>query len=84
MKPLKAFRRFEQIMDAEAGKRPAGKRSPGRPATGITKTRQSITVDTWILDQAKKTAFSERMSLSAWIEQRIEETLSPNGKGGPK
>ncbi len=82
MKPLKAFRRFERVLSAEAGKRRQGR--PGRPATGVTKGRSSISLDFRLLKMAKKAAFSEGMSFSAWIERCVEETLSPNGKGGAR
>lgn len=59
------------------------KRRIGRPATGKTKVKPSITMDMKIEKLARKAAFSEGVSLSAWIERAVRENLAAiNGKAG--
>lgn len=59
-----------------SAKRVTQKRKVGRPATGITKTKPSITMDKRVEKLARKAAFSEGLSLSAWIERAVRENLA--------
>lgn len=59
-------------------------KKPGRPATGITKARPSLTIDAKLLKRAKKAAFAEGVALSAWIERCVRTELSPVEKGAAK
>jgi len=44
---------------------------PGRPASGITKVKPGLTIDRKIVARAKKAAFRQNMSLSAFVERSI-------------
>lgn len=50
-------------------------RPPGRPATGITKSRPSITIDKKIEKMGRKAALLEGISFSAWVEKSIRMNL---------
>ena len=52
------------------------KRKVGRPATGITKNKPSITMDRNVETLARRAASDEGMSFSAWVERACRETLS--------
>jgi predicted HicB family RNase H-like nuclease len=52
------------------------KRKAGRPATGITKTKPSITIDRETEQQARKAAMAEGISFSAWVERAVRANLS--------
>lgn len=55
----------------------------GRPATGITKTKPSITMDKKIEKMARKAASLEGLSFSSWVERAVRENLaSITGKAG--
>lgn len=48
---------------------------PGRPATGITKESPSLTIDRSLMQKARKAAFKEGISLSAWVENAVASKL---------
>lgn len=59
------------------------KRKVGRPATGITKTKPSITMDKKIEKMARKAATLEGLSFSSWVERSVRESLADiTGKAG--
>lgn len=51
-------------------------RPPGRPATGRTKAKPGLTIDKRLVAKAKKAAFRENMSLSAYVERAIANYLT--------
>jgi len=51
-------------------------RPPGRPASGITKAKPGITIDRKLMLKAKKAAFRENLSFSAYVERAIVNFLS--------
>lgn len=51
------------------------KRKIGRPATGITKSKPSITMDKKIEKMARKAATLEGISFSAWVERACRSNL---------
>ena len=50
-------------------------RPPGRPATGQTKAKPGLTIDKKLVAKAKKEAFRQNMSLSAYVERAIANYL---------
>ena len=46
-------------------------RPPGRPATGITKTKPGLTIDKKLVAKAKRAAFREGISFSQYVEKAI-------------
>lgn len=56
-------------------------RPPGRPATGTTKAKPGLTIDKRLVAKAKKEAFRQNMSLSAYVERAIAEFLQPKPEG---
>jgi|APGre2960657373_1045057.scaffolds.fasta_scaffold05386_3 hypothetical protein len=52
------------------------KHKGGRPVTGRTKSKPSITMDKKIEKMGKKAARLEGMSFSAWVERACRETLA--------
>jgi hypothetical protein len=48
----------------------------GRPATGPTKGRPSITMDGKLMEQAKQAAWGLGISFSAFVEQSVAENLA--------
>jgi predicted HicB family RNase H-like nuclease len=49
---------------------------PGRPATGTTKAKPGLTIDKRLVAKAKKAAFRENMSLSAYVERAIANFIN--------
>jgi predicted HicB family RNase H-like nuclease len=49
---------------------------PGRPATGVTKSKPGLTIDAKIVEKAKKAAFKQNLSLSAYVERALISHLS--------
>jgi len=52
----------------------------GRPATGITKAKPGLTIDRKLIERAKKAAFKESMSLSAYVERAIINYCNPSAQ----
>lgn len=50
-------------------------RPPGRPAKGITKVKPGLTIDRKVVAKAKKEAFRQNMSLSAYVERALARFL---------
>jgi len=51
------------------------KRKVGRPRTGITKNKPSITMDKRVEKMSRKAALLEGRSFSAWVETACREKL---------
>jgi predicted HicB family RNase H-like nuclease len=56
------------------------KKRPGRPATGQTKAKPGLTIDKRLIAKAKKVAFRQNMSLSAYVERAIANYLQPEAQ----
>jgi predicted HicB family RNase H-like nuclease len=55
----------------------------GRPPTGITKSRPSITMDKKVEKAARKAASLEGVSFSSWVERAVRENIAALiGKAG--
>jgi len=52
------------------------KRKVGRPRTGITKNKPSITMDKRVEKMSRKAALLEGLSFSAWVERACREGLA--------
>jgi len=51
-------------------------RQPGRPATGTTKAKPGLTIDKKLVAKAKKEAFRQNMSFSAYVERAIASFIN--------
>jgi post-segregation antitoxin (ccd killing protein) len=51
-------------------------RKRGRPATGITKSRPSLTIDELLMNQARRAAARDCMSVSAFVQRAIQQALT--------
>jgi predicted HicB family RNase H-like nuclease len=61
---------INSLQTSEEGYMPT-ERTPGRPATGKTKMKMSLTINKELIERVKNGADSERMSLSAYVERAI-------------
>lgn len=50
-------------------------RKPGRPPTGETKTKPSLSIDIRLLKIAKKQAAVEKVSFSSWVEDALKTKM---------
>ena len=57
------------------------KPKPGRPATGITKAKPGLTLDKRLVAKAKKAAFKQNLSLSAYVERAIADYFTKQEGG---
>ena len=59
-----------------SAKQSTQKNKVGRPATGITKAKPSITMDEKLMKRARKAAFAEGVTFSNWVERAVRDNLA--------
>jgi len=51
-------------------------RKRGRPATGITKSRPSMTIDELLMNQVRRAAARDCMSVSGYVQRALQQALA--------
>ena len=51
------------------------KRKPGRPATGVTKMKVAVTLNTKLLNLSRKAAHQSNRSFSSFVEEAIRAAM---------
>jgi len=54
----------------------------GRPPSGVTKAKPGLTIDRKLVAKAKKAAFKQNMSLSAYVERSLAAFIASQTKEG--